>query len=139
MAFLFDTDAVSEVLRRRPTPAYVRWLETISRAEQFTSAIVVGELYKGAYRSANANFHIERIESKVLPALTVLAYDTSVAKVYGQIDAHLHRYGSPLADADLQIAATALHHGLELVTGNVRHFERVPGLAIARVLAESRR
>jgi predicted nucleic acid-binding protein len=139
VAFLFDTDAVSEVLRRRPTPAYVRWLETISRADQFTSAIVVGELYKGAYRSANANFHIEQIESKVLPALTVLAYDTLVAKVYGRIDAHLHRHGSPLADADLQIAATALHHGLELVTGNVRHFERVPGLAIARVLAESRR
>ncbi len=139
MAFLFDTDAISEVLRRRPQPSYVQWLESIPRDEQFTSAVAIGELYKGAYRSANPEFHIERITSKILPALTVLAYDVSVARTYGEIDAHLHRQGALLADADLQIAATALYHGLELVTGNLRHFERVPGLTIARALAESRR
>lgn len=139
MAFLFDTDAISEVLRRRPQPSYVRWLESIPRDEQFTSAVAIGELYKGAYRSASPEFHIERIEAKVLPAITVLPYDALVARAYGEIEAHLYRRGAPLADADLQIAATAVHHGLELVTGNVRHFERVPGLAIARVLADSRR
>lgn len=139
MAFLFDTDAISEVLRRRPQPSYVRWLESIPRAEQFASAVAIGELYKGAYRSANPELHIERIEAKVLPAVTVLAYDVSVARRYGEIEAQLHRQGAPLADADLQIAATALHHGLELVTGNLRHFERVPGLIIARVLADARR
>ena len=47
----------------------------------------------------------------------------------GEIEARLKKGGQPLADADLQIAATAIRHGLELVTGNVRHFERVPGLA----------
>jgi predicted nucleic acid-binding protein len=139
LAFLFDTDAISEVLRRRPQPTYLRWLELIPRDEQFASAVAIGELYKGAYRSANSEFHVERIEAKVLPAITVLAYDVSVARVYGEIEAQLYRRGAPLADADLQIAATALHHGLELVTGNVRHFERVPGLTIARVLADSRR
>jgi predicted nucleic acid-binding protein len=46
--------------------------------------------------------------------------------------------GPPLADADLQIAATALLHDLELVTGNVKHFKRVPGLKISPALAESR-
>jgi tRNA(fMet)-specific endonuclease VapC len=44
-----------------------------------------------------------------------------------------------LADADLQIAATALRHELELVTGNPRHFQRVPGLKVNPVLAEARR
>jgi tRNA(fMet)-specific endonuclease VapC len=43
-----------------------------------------------------------------------------------------------LADADLQIAATALIHDLELVTGNVKHFKRVPGLRLSPVLAEAR-
>jgi predicted nucleic acid-binding protein len=43
-----------------------------------------------------------------------------------------------LADADLQIAATALLHDLELVTGNVKHFKRVPGLKISPALADSR-
>jgi predicted nucleic acid-binding protein len=139
VAFLFDTDAISEVLRRRPQATYVKWLESIPRADQFTSAIAVGELYKGAYRSTNPEFHIERIQSTVLPAITVLAYDLLVARKYGEIEAELHERGMPLADADLQIAATALHHGLELVTGNIRHFERVPGLTIARVLADARR
>ena len=139
MAFLFDTDAISEILRRRPQPSYVRWLEAIPRDEQFASAVSVGELYKGAYRSANPEFHLGRIDSKILPAVTVLPYDAAVARSYGEIEAHIHRRGTPLADADLQIAATALHHGLELVTGNIRHFERVPGLAIARALADSRR
>ena len=139
MAFLFDTDAISEVLRRRPLPSFVRWLESIPRDQQFASAVAIGELYKGAYRSANREFHLERIESKILPAVTVLPYDTAVARTYGEIEAQLYQRGAPLADADLQIAATALRHGLELVTGNVRHFDRVPGLLISRVLADARR
>jgi tRNA(fMet)-specific endonuclease VapC len=44
-----------------------------------------------------------------------------------------------LADADLQIAATAIYHGLELVTGNLRHFERIPNFRLSRVLAQARR
>ena len=139
MAFLFDTDAISEVLRRRPLPAYLHWLGAIPRADQFTSAVVVGELYKGAYRSANREFHLEQITARVVPAVTVLPYDAGVARVYGEIDAYLHRLRLPLADADLQIAATALHHGLELVTGNISHFGRIPGLPIVRVLADARR
>jgi tRNA(fMet)-specific endonuclease VapC len=42
-----------------------------------------------------------------------------------------------LSDADAQIAATAVHHGLELVTGNFRHFARIPDLHINRVLVEA--
>jgi predicted nucleic acid-binding protein len=46
--------------------------------------------------------------------------------------------GRPLADADLQIAATAIRYGLELVTGNVRHFGRIPGLAVNPALSGQR-
>ena len=42
----------------------------------------------------------------------------------------LEAVGRPLEDADLQIAAICLAHDLTLVTGNVRHFERVPGLRV---------
>jgi predicted nucleic acid-binding protein len=138
MAYLFDTDAISEVLKPRPSAAYVRWLASIPREEQFTSAVVVGELYKGAFRSSAATRHLENIEKRVLPAVTVLSYDTAAARVYGQVRARLESAGRPLADADLQIAATALLHDLELVTGNGRHFKRVPGLRISPVLAETR-
>ncbi|HET7321399.1 MAG TPA: type II toxin-antitoxin system VapC family toxin [Longimicrobiaceae bacterium] len=139
MALLFDTDAISELLRPRPLAAYVEWLDGVPREEQFTSAVVVGELYKGAYRSAACERHLANIESRVLPAATVLPYDAATARVFGEVSARLEAAGTMLADADLQIAATAIHHGLEMVTGNLRHFERVPGIRLNRVLDEARR
>ncbi len=138
VAFLFDTDAISEVLRKRPAPAYIEWLEAVPQEDQFTSAVSMGELFRGAFRSVTPAHHLKNIESRILPALTVLPYDLPVARLYGEIQAYLAGAGRPLADADLQIAATALHHDLEVVTGNIRHFERIPGLRIRRALAEAR-
>jgi predicted nucleic acid-binding protein len=136
--YLFDTDAISEVLRPRPAPPYLRWLSQVPRAEQFTSAVVVGELYKGAFRSPNRERHLEGIEKFVLPAVTVLPYDVAAARLFGEIQATLSVRGRTVADADLQIAATAILHGLEVVTGNVRHFARIPGLRVHRALADAR-
>lgn len=139
MAYLFDTDAISEVLRPRPLVGYLEWLASVPREEQFTSAVTVGELYKGAFRSPARERHLTNIEGRVLPVVTVLPYDVATARVFGEIRAALEAAGTIVADADLQIAATAIYHGLELVTGNLRHFERVPGLRHSRVLAEARR
>lgn len=68
----------------------------------------------------------------------MLPFDTSVARIYGELHAALTAAGRPLADADLQIAATALRFNLELVTGNLRHFSRIPGLVVNDVLSRSR-
>lgn len=65
-------------------------------------------------------------EGRCRIGIGLLPYDVAVARVYGEIEAMLAGRGQRLADADLQIAATAIYHGLELVTGNVRHFQRVP-------------
>jgi len=110
----------------------------ISREEQFTSAVVIGELYQGAYRSQASERHLSNIEQRVLPAVTVLPYDIGTAKIFGRIRAHLEKTGAVLPDADIQIAATALNHGLELVTGNLRHFSRIAGLKLHTILADSR-
>jgi len=139
MAYLFDTDAMSELLRPRPLTSYVSWLKTLPREEQFTSAVVIGELYKGAYSSQARDRHLTNIENRLLPAVTVLPYDLAVARVFGRIRAQLEEAGTALPDADLQIAATAIYHDLDLVTGNLRHFERIPGLKLNRILAEARR
>ena len=139
MAYLFDTDAISEVLKPRPAAAYLEWLQTVPRADQFTSAVVIGEMFGGAFRSADGARHLENIEQRVLPAISVLSYDSGTARIYGRIRAHLEGAGRILADADLQIAATALQHELELVSGNLRHFERVPDLVVLPVLAQARR
>ncbi len=138
MAYLFDTDAISELLRKKPSPAYVLWLGGVAREDQFTSAVTVGELFRGAFRSADRDRHLKNIEERVLTAVTVLPFDTGVARVYGGLCADLESTGRPLPDADLQIASTALHHGLTLVTGNLRHFRRVRGLSIETVLADGR-
>lgn len=139
MSFLFDTDAISELLRPQPLQKYLKWIRTLARQDQFTSAVSVGELYKGAFRSPARDRHLRNIEQRVLPAVTVLPYDAATARVFGEIHASLGTAGTILEDADLQIAATAIHHDLDLVTGNLRHFTRVPGLRLNRILAEARR
>jgi len=139
VAYLFDTDAISELLRPRPLRQYVQWLSQLPRDEQFTSAVVIGELYKGAFRSHARERHLANIEQLILPAVTVLPYDVATARIYGKIRAHLETAGKVLADADLQIAATAIHHQLVLVSGNLRHFERVPSLRLNRILSDARR
>lgn len=138
MAFLFDTDALSEALKKRPAASYLMWLSRVPRLQLFTSAVVVGGLYKGAFRSSIPDWHIANIESRILPKVTVIPFDTSAARVYGEIEARLSRQGQRLDDPDLQIAATAICRGLEVVTGNLHHFQRIPGLKIHRALIDAR-
>lgn len=139
MAYLFDTDAISELLRPRPQPFYLNWVNYIPREEQFTSAVVIGELYKGAYRSQHKDKHLNNITNRILPAITVLPYDVAIAQEFGRLRANLEIKGQILPDADIQIAATVLYHQLELVTGNTRHFERIQDLKINTTLAQSRK
>jgi predicted nucleic acid-binding protein len=58
----------------------------------------------------------------------VLAFSESTAELAGKIDADLLRTGQPIGRADPMIAATAIEHALVLITGNVKHFERVQAL-----------
>jgi predicted nucleic acid-binding protein len=138
MAFLFDTDAISELLRAHPAVKYIQWLLSVPREDQFTSAVVIGELYRGAYRSRAREHHLKNIEQRVLPAVVVLPYDVATAKVFGQIRARLEESGNILPDADIQIAATAVYHDIELVTGNLRHFSRIDDLKVNTILSDSR-
>lgn len=138
MSWLFDTDAISEVLRPHPSEQYLAWLRTIPVDQQLTTAITVGELYWGAFRSASRARHLKNIDERVLPALRVVAFDVEAARRFGELKAGLEAQGTPLADADVQIAAIALVGGHELVTGNVHHFSRIPGLRINTALAASR-
>lgn len=138
IAFLFDTDAISEVLKKKPSRVYLDWLETIPREQQFVSSVSVGELYKGAYRSTAIEKHLKNINEHILPRLTVLPYDANIAIIFGKISAELEQQGRRLADADIQIAATAIHHNLTLVTGNGKHFARINALNLNPILIDNR-
>jgi tRNA(fMet)-specific endonuclease VapC len=60
----------------------------------------------------------------------VITLDDAIARTAADLYATLRREGRLLPDADLLIAATALAHGHTLVTSNLKHFERVPGLQL---------
>ncbi len=129
--YLLDTDTLSNLLRRAPSPDLIARLAAVPPEQQFTSSITLGELIYGAYRlNELAVDLLRRIDEKLLPNLAVLPFDAAAARRYGEVRAGLERRGTPIGDADLRIGSIALDRGLTVVTGNVRHFQRVPGLAV---------
>jgi predicted nucleic acid-binding protein len=132
--YCFDTDVVSATMRRDPPLHLVRRLAVVPVAEQFTTSITLGELVYGAARKESAEL-VQRVRELVVSGLAVVAFDLPAAEVYGGVRAQLEREGRRLAEPDLRIAAIALSRDLTLVTGNVRHFQRVPGLRVENWLA----
>lgn len=56
-----------------------------------------------------------------------------VMRRYAEIRSHLRPRNALIGDMDTLIAATALEHGLTVVSTNVNHFERVPDLTLLHV------
>lgn len=127
--YCFDTDALSATIRREPSLALIRRLAQVPPSEQFTTAITMGELLYGAARRNSKKLN-EQVRDLISGAITILPFDESAADVYGSLRAQLESDGQPLAEPDLRIASIALSRDLTLVTGNVRHFDRVPSLAV---------
>lgn len=69
---------------------------------------------------------------RVLARVPVLPFDLAVARMHAQLAFELFAIGRPIGSHDLLIAATAVAHGYDLLTLNVREFERVPGLIVRR-------
>ena len=128
--YLFDTDTLSNLLAKRPSPRLLEKLAEVPAKQQFTSAITVGELLYGVYKSPRADYYRAELERLVWPRVRIVPFDRKAAFEYGKLRAELERKGQPLAEPDLMIAAIGLARNLVLVTGNVKHFERVEGLKI---------
>lgn len=133
--FCFDTDILSAVMRRDPPLHLIRRLAEVPPRQQFTTAITVGEMLYGAAKRGDPQLE-QRVHDLILRAQAVLPFDEAAAEVYGSLRATLERAGRPLAEPDLRIAATALSRDLTLVSGNVRHFARVPGLRLENWLED---
>lgn len=129
--YLLDTDILVNLLRRSPSTALIAKLASVPPERQFTSSVTLGELVYGAHRLRDrAGALLEQMDRMLLPNLPVLPFDAAAARHYGELRARLERVGTSLGDADLRIASIALARDLTVVTGNVRHFSKVPGLPI---------
>ena len=90
MKYLFDTDILSNLMKKQPSPNLLTKLKWLSPNLQYTSTITVGELYYGAFRLPNPSSIIERIEKEIFPFLyEILPFDKESAKEYGRIRAKL--------------------------------------------------
>ncbi len=94
----------------------------------YISEITIAELYFGVAKAENKKRKLEDIKRvqqmfKVIPAY-------SSFKEYGEIRHSLEHTGFRVDQFDLLIGATAIHHQMTLVTSNLKHFERMPGIEI---------
>lgn len=133
--YCFDTDVLSAVLRRDPPMHLIRRLAQVHPSDQATTTVNLGELLYGAAKLGSQRL-AHQAREVVSTAAVILPFDAEAAEVYGPLRAQLEREGRRLAEPDLRIASIALSRGLTVVTGNVRHFSRVPGLDVENWLSE---
>lgn len=100
--------------------------------EIFLSVITASELLHGVHRAIDRTLRARRAAfvEAVLDEFPLLGVDLLTARTHARLWAELAEKGEPVGAHDLWLAATCVGRGLTLVTGNVREFRRVPGLAL---------
>ena len=126
MSFLLDTNVISEMTRKRPSPRVQTWLESHGADTLFMSAITLGELRKGALlaEAVPRRKFLDWIEHTLKPQFEgrILPMDTEVFEKWADIQAALQRRGKSVPVLDGLIAATAATHDLTVVTRNDADF-----------------
>jgi len=127
--YLLDTNILSYFLRDSHPGLYARMAEVLDRKEAVVSAISRAEARFGQSRMTLEDKRRRRIDL-LLEQLPTLPWTQAAADVYGPLKKQLQSMGRPIGEMDTQIAAHALAEDLTLVTHNIRHFERIPGLKL---------
>jgi predicted nucleic acid-binding protein len=128
-----DTTVLVDLARpagkwKRRALAKVR--ELVDRGEGLvTTRFNLAEMYVGVERSDDPDRE-ERALQTVIEPLGMLDFDDRVARLFGQITAHLQTIGKPAGDMDVLIAATSMASGHALVTRNPAHFAGIPNLPV---------
>ncbi|MGH2354525.1 MAG: type II toxin-antitoxin system VapC family toxin [Chloroflexota bacterium] len=128
MSDLLDTDTCVAILRG--VQAVARRVAQLPPTHVvYVSVISVAELFFGAQLSAQPDASEQAVRS-LLSGMQVLPLREAEAETFAKLMAHLRRVGAIISDNDLYIAATALVGQHTIVTHNLAHFRRVPGLAV---------
>jgi tRNA(fMet)-specific endonuclease VapC len=126
--YLFDSDHAVALLRNHPSIRST--IENLpDDAELYTSVITAAELFYGAYGAQDSPRRAEEVK-RFLADVDVLGLDLEATEIYGRLKAELRAQGHLIEDNDLYIASIALRHDLTLLTGNTRHYKRLPTLRL---------
>jgi predicted nucleic acid-binding protein len=130
VAVLVDTSVLIDA--ERGGDAFGRVAEGERR---LISVITVSELLHGVHRAVPESVKLRRkaMVEELLGAIDPLPITESVARMHSEVWAKLESEGNIIGAHDLWIAATALSHGLTLMTHNPNDFERIPGLDVLPV------
>jgi tRNA(fMet)-specific endonuclease VapC len=127
MPYLLDANVVIGLLNDA-TSKLARRARRERTADVAISAIVLHELFYGAFKSARVEQNVALVDAL---QFTVLEFDKEDARQAGEIRAILAASGKPIGPYDVLIAGQAKARNLTLVTHNIDEFERVPGLRLA--------
>ncbi len=120
--FLLDTNVVSDLRKPRPNAGLAAWIASADEQKLFLSVLTIGELRIGITVQSDADL-LSRFQGRILP------FDIDVAQQLGRVEGRARLGSGKLPVVDSQLAATALFHGLTLVTNNEADFSRT-GAAI---------
>lgn len=128
MNYLLDTNVISELISKQPAARVTAWVDSVDQESIFLSVITIGELKKGVEKLPESNRKnqlnawleqdlLVRFQDQIIPL------DLPVLLTWGAMYAELERKGKPLPAVDSLLAASALQHGLTLVTRDTADFE----------------
>jgi tRNA(fMet)-specific endonuclease VapC len=127
VTYLVDSDWVIDHLAGRPEALAL--LQQLTVGGLSVSIITYAEVYQGIFGGRDPNTS-DQVFRKLLRTMNVLGVSRSVARRAARIGSSLRGQGIPLPLPDVLIAATAVHHDLTLVTRNLKHYRRIPGLKL---------
>lgn len=124
MKYLLDTCVISELPNQRPNPKVIHWLQIQDPETLYLSFVTIGEIQKGLVKLGDSprvliletwfeNEILKVFEKRILPV------DKSVSLAWGRLCGEAERIGRKRPAIDALLAATALVHGMTLVTRNV--------------------
>lgn len=124
--YLLDTNICIYLLKRKYGVA--QKLNTLSGSNIYISEITLAELCYGANKSIKKDEMLEEVDflASLFPVLPI----TECIKLYGENKSVLEKNGKRIDDFDLLIGSTAVQHNLTVVTENVKHLGRIPGIKI---------
>lgn len=128
MRYLLDTCVISDFIKAEPGTQ--TRLKQASPADIAVSSITIMELDYGLMLNPQRAAKIEVTLANLISSVTILPFGTAEAERAAHIRATLKKQGQPIGPYDFLIAATALSHGLIMVTANEREFARVDGLQL---------